>query len=207
MSTFRISDALTRALSIALTFSVCAQYFITHVLAQNPPDEIKIVVIDGEGAVNNVGQRSTRDAVVRVEDDTQKPVAGAAVVFTLPTDGPSGEFANGEKTLIVTTDARGIASASNLKLNLVPGKVPIHVSTSYRGRTARTNITQFNMSVPGKRAGGSNKMLIILAIAGAAAAGGVAAAYSGGSSSGSPSGPTVTPISITPGTGTIGGAR
>src|SRR3982751_4866145 len=125
MLMFRLSDAFTRTLSVALTFCVCSQLFSAPGLAQNPPEEIKLVIIDGEGAVNNVGQRSTRDPSVRVEDENQKPVAGAAVVFTLPADGPSGQFANGEKTLIVTTDDRGVAVASNLKLNQIAGKLPI----------------------------------------------------------------------------------
>jgi hypothetical protein len=206
---FRISDVFTRALSVALAFSICAQLLSTPVLAQTPPGEITIVVVEGEGAVNNVGQRSSKQVIVRVEDENKKPIDGAAVVFTLPTDGPSGEFANGEKTLIVTTDARGLAAATNLKANAIDGKLPIHVSTSYRGRTARTNVTQFNMSVPGKRAGGSSNktLLIVLAVAGAAAAGGVVATTRNGNSAGSPAAPAITPISITPGAGTIAGAR
>src|SRR5688572_26797365 len=179
----RILVVPPRALSVVLSLSICIQLVAPPMCAQNPPAEIDIVVVDGEGAVNNVGQRSTRHAVVRVEDENQKPISGAAVVFTLPTDGASGEFGNGDKTLIVTTDTRGQAAASNLKVNQVPGKLQIHVSTSFKGRTARTNITQFNMSVPGKRAGGSGKtLLIVLAIAGAAAAGGVVATQTGGSS-------------------------
>jgi hypothetical protein len=197
-----------RALSVALSLSIWIQFVAPPVFAQDPPAEINIVVVEGEGAVNNVGQRSASHPIVRVEDESQKPISGAAVVFTLPTDGASGEFASGDKTLIVTTDTRGQAAASNLKVNQIPGKLQIHVSTSFKGRTARTNITQFNMSVPGKRAGGSSKtLLIVLAIAGAAAAGGVVAASQGGSSNSPVTTPTVTPISITPGPGTIGGPR
>jgi hypothetical protein len=207
----RISGRATQVLSVVLSISTCVHLLVPPIYGQDPPPtEIALVVVAGEGAVNNVGQRSTRDPSVRVEDENKKAVAGAAVVFTLPTDGASGVFGNGEKTLIVTTDKEGHAIASNLKVNQIPGKLQIHVSASFRGRTARTNITQFSMSVPGKRAGGSGKTLfIVLAIAGAAAAGGVVAATGKGSSS-SPTGPStppVTPIGITPGTGTIGGAR
>ena len=204
----KLSAIPPRVLSVALSLSIWSQLVAPPAFAQNPPAEINIVVVEGEGAVNNVGQRSTSHPVVRVEDENQKPISGAAVVFTLPTDGASGEFASGDKTLIVTTDPRGQAAASNLKVNQIPGKLQIHVSTSFKGRTARTNITQFNMSVPGKRAGGSSKtLLIVLAIAGAAAAGGVVAASQGGSSNSPTTTPVVTPISITPGPGTIGGPR
>src|SRR5688500_11119104 len=107
----RISFVPPRALSLVLSLSIWTQLVAPPLFPQNPPAEIKLVVVDGEGAVNNVGQRSIRYPVVRVEDENQKPIAEAAVVFTLPTDGPSGEFGNGDKTLIVTTDPRGQAAA------------------------------------------------------------------------------------------------
>jgi hypothetical protein len=196
-----------KALCVWLSFLLCIEVLVRPAIAQNPPAGIRIVVVDGEGVINNVGQRSPRAPVVRVEDENSKPIAGAAVVFTLPTDGASGEFVNGEKTLIVNTDQRGDASATGLKVNQVPGRLQIHVNASYRGQTARANITQFNMAVPGKRAGGSGKTaLIVLAIAGAAAAGGAAFALrnKNGTGPAAPVTPPVTPIGITPGTGTVG---
>src|ERR1035437_2705000 len=57
--------------------------------------ELNIVVVEGEGAINNVRQRAARAPVVRVEEQNHKPIAGAAVAFTLPTGGASGEFSNG----------------------------------------------------------------------------------------------------------------
>ncbi|HZS70290.1 MAG TPA: hypothetical protein VFA13_00505 [Candidatus Acidoferrum sp.] len=197
-----------KALCTGLSAVICAQLVLPPADAQNPPAGLNIVVIAGEGAINNIGQRATHDPVVRVEDENQRPVAGAAVVFTVPTEGASGEFANGSKNLVVTTDQQGRAAAQGLKANQITGRLQIHVTASYRGRTARTNITQFNMAVPGKRSGGGSakKVAIILAIAGAAAGGGVAAAALGGknSSSGSSPTPAAPAISITPGTGTVG---
>ena len=58
-------------------------------------------------AINNIRQRVSREPVVQVEDENHKPVAGAVVVFTLPTEGATGEFGNGSKNLTVTTDAQG----------------------------------------------------------------------------------------------------
>ena len=55
--------------------------------------ELNTVVV--EGAINNVRQRAARAPVVRVEEQNHKPIAGAAVAFTLPTGGASGEFSNG----------------------------------------------------------------------------------------------------------------
>lgn len=199
-----------RALSIALSYFLCVQAVLPpHAYAQNPPAKLNIVVIAGEGAINNVGQRSSRDPVVRIEDENGKPVVGASVVFTLPTEGASGEFTNSDKTAIVVTDNRGEAAVAGLKLNQVPGRLQIHVNASFRGQTARTNITQFNMEVPGKRANGSAKTIVaILAIAGAAAAGGVVASTRGSKGAAAPTpAPVPVPITISPTPGTVGPPR
>jgi hypothetical protein len=178
------------------------------------PTELNIVVLEGEGATNNVRQRVARDPVVRVEDENHKPIAGAAVVFTLPTEGATGEFSNGAKSLTIMTDSQGRATAQSLRLNPVAGKVPIHVNASYRGLTARTSITQFSVLPPGAKAssssggGGHGGLIAVLVVIGAAAAGGGAyfATRNSNSAVGTPP-PTVAPIGITPGTGTIVGGR
>jgi hypothetical protein len=172
---------------------------------------MQIEVVRGEAAINNVGARSSADPVVRVSDGSGKPLAGASVVFSLPTDGPSGAFGNGEKTLIVITDARGEAAAAGLRVNSVPGRLQIHVNASLRGQSARANITQFIMAVPGKRAGGSSGKVavILLAIAGAAAGGAAFALNNknGGQAAAPPAAVAPVPIGITPGSGTVGPPR
>ena len=168
------------------------------------PASIAIAVIDGEGAIHHVGERAARVPVVRVSDEAGRPVRDAAVVFTLPTDGPSGEFSGGHKTLTVTTDAQGTAKCEGLKTNRIPGKLQIHVTASYRGRLANALLTQFNMETPGARKGGSGKLIVILAIVGAGAAGGVLAATR---KSGSNSAAAISPgtaIVISPGASTVG---
>ena len=184
-------------LSPALPVSLLAQPAV-------PAENLKLVVVEGEGGINNIRQHTTQLVTVRVEDENQRPVSGAVVVFALPTDGPSGAFQNGAKTLTVTTNEQGLASARGLKPNTVSGEMVIHVNASYEGRAGRATITQFNMTVPSAKAG-SGKLLVILALVGAAAAGG---AYAGLHKSGSASSATQpsasVPISISPGAGTVG---
>lgn len=171
-----------------------------------PAENLKVVVVEGEGGINNIRQHTTQMPTVRVEDENQHPVPGAVVVFALPTDGPSGVFQNSAKTLAVTTDDKGLALARGLKPNTVSGEMQIHINASYQGRTGRATITQFNMTVPSAKAG-SGKLLVIIALVGAAAAGGAYAGLhkSGSSSPSSVAQPTAAvPISITPGTGTVG---
>ena len=52
----------------------------------------------GEGAINNVKQKVNRDLIVQVEDESHRPIAGAALVFFLPDQGASGTFVNGSRT-------------------------------------------------------------------------------------------------------------
>jgi hypothetical protein len=179
------------------------------------PTQLNIVVVEGEGAINNARQRVTRDPVVRIEDENHKPIAGAAVVFILPTEGATGEFANGTKSMIVMTDSSGVATAKGVKLNGLPGKVPIHVSVSYRGLTASTTVTEIAELPPGAKApsahtGGHGTLIAVIAILGVAAVGGGAyfATHKSGSSTAAVTPPPVViPIGITPGTGTIVGGR
>lgn len=199
-------QSLAMGLSFLLAFPVLQ--------AQTLPTELNIVVVQGEGAINNTRQRVTRAPIVRIEDENHKPVAGAAVVFTLPTEGATGDFTNGSKNLTIMTDHQGQATASGLRLNGLPGKVPVQVNVSYRGLTARTTITEISVLPPGAKAsasgGGHGALIAVVVIIAAAAAGGGAyfATHKNSNSSTAtvtPSGPS--PIGITPGTGTIVGGH
>lgn len=200
---------IAAGLSLALAFQL-----LPSARAQNPPPlELNIVVVDGDGASGNSRQRAGRDPVVRVEDENRKALAGVAVVFTLPTEGATGEFGNGSKTLTVVTDSRGEAVGQGLRLNQVSGKVPIHVNVSYRGLTGRTNIMETNVAPPGMKlrsGGGSGRIVAIVAVLGAAAAAGAVLALRNNNNNNHATPPTVTvpvvsPIGLTPGTGAISG--
>jgi hypothetical protein len=163
---------------------------------------LNIVIVEGEGTLNNVKQRVNREPIVQVEDENHKPIAGAAVVFFLPTGGPSGVFANGSQTLTVTTDNLGRAAARGIRPNHITGKMEIRVTASSNGLTASAVINQMNIA--GASVGGLStgaKVLIVVGIAAGAAAG-IVVATRGGSSSSSA---TIPPgISITAGTPSVG---
>jgi hypothetical protein len=165
---------------------------------------LSLVVVEGEGAINNVRQRTARDPIVRVEDENHKPVAGAAVVFLLPSQGASGTFAGGVQTLTVMTNNQGLAVGRGLKPNNVQGQYQITVNASYAGQTATVAISQTNAlaaaGAAAAAAGISGKLIAVLLIAGAAAAGGAVAATRGGGSS-TPA--TIAPTTISAGNGTV----
>jgi hypothetical protein len=206
---------MTNPLPILIAFLLVFQMIAPPAYSQTLPTELNLVIVEGEGAVNNVRQRVAREPLVRVEDENHKPVAGVAIVFTLPTEGATGQFGGGAKTLMVTSDAQGEAKAHGLKLNQTNGKLLIHVSASYRGLSARAIITQVNEGgvTHATSAGGGHGALIgVLVAVGAAAAGGGAYFATHSSKQTPTSTPTTpaggpTPIGITPGTGSITGGR
>ena len=178
---------------------------ILQTLPLSAQGQLNLVIVEGEGATNNIKQRTAREPIVQVEDENHKPVAGAAVVFLLPDQGASATFANGSHMLTVTTDAQGRAIAHGFHPNGVQGQFNIRVSASFQGKTATATISQSNAvaaAAAGAAAAGiSVKLLVILAVAGAAAAGAAVAATRGGSSTPVSTGAVTT---ITPGTGTVG---
>lgn len=195
-----------RGLAAVLSYLLIIQSLPVRSRAQETsPAQLNLVIIEGEGAINNIRQRTAREPIVQVEDENHKPVAGAAVVFLLPNQGASGSFANGSQTLTVTTDAQGRAVAHGFHPNGVKGNLQMHVSASFQGKTATATISQTNAAVGAGVAAGagiSMKLIIILAVAGAAAAGAAIAATRGGGGSSPQSVAQAT--TITPGTGTVG---
>jgi hypothetical protein len=103
--------------------------------------ELKIIVVEGDGAINNIRERTARDPVVRVENDDHQPIAGASVTFVLPDLGAGGFFPGGHTSLSTTTDHEGRAAARGLKPNNVAGRFSIRVNASYEGCTAVAVIT------------------------------------------------------------------
>jgi hypothetical protein len=171
--------------------------------AQEPPPKLAIVVVDGEGAVNDVKGQVTHPPVIQVVDQDQKPITGAAVVFFLPNQGPGGTFFDGTRSLTVTTDAQGRATIRGIRFNSQSGTMQIRVTASFGGQTATATIMQTNVvGSGGSGLSTTAKVLIIVAIAAGAAVGAVLATRGGSSSSSSTS--SAPPITITAGTATVG---
>jgi hypothetical protein len=108
---------LTRALVFAFPCVAVAQIAI-----------LQIKVLDGEGAVHPAGARVSRPLTVEITDEAGHPVAGAAVSFQLPADGPGGLFSNGLRTDLVITDGAGRAAIHSLVLNRTAGQFRIRIT-------------------------------------------------------------------------------
>src|SRR5690242_13118085 len=117
--------------------------------AQAPVSKLNLVIVEGEGAINNIKQRTAREPIVQVEDENHKPVAGAAVVFALPNQGASGSFGASGQTFTTVTDAQGRAVGRGLRPNQIQGRYQIHVTASKDGQTANADIAMTNAVVTG----------------------------------------------------------
>ncbi len=168
---------------------------------------LNILIIEGDGAINNIKQRTARETIVQVEDENHKPVAGAVVVFTTPSQGPSGVFADGSHLFTTTTDNAGRASYRGLRLTNQGGKMDVRVNASHQGRTASITISQTNVWTAAAAAAGLSlaaKLLIVAGVAGAAAAAGAVVATRGGGSTAPAASPTTISIGAP---GTVGPPR
>jgi len=198
-----------RAIALLVTWILAAP-LAPRAVAQETGLKLNLVIVEGDGAINNIRQRTAREPIVQVEDQNHKPIAGAAVVFTLPENGAGGTFAGGAHSLTVMSDSQGRAVARGFRANKNEGQYQMHVNASFAGQTAVATISMTNALVAGAAgaaaAGGiSAKLLAVIIIAGAAAAGG--AAYAATRSGGGSSTAASSPVSITPGTGTVGPPR
>jgi hypothetical protein len=147
---------------------------------------LRIVVIEGEDAVNIVQQKTAVRPLVEVRDSNNLPVAGATVLFTLFRTGgnAAASFANGQSAVTVTTDAVGRAASSPLQA-IGTGAVRIDVQATYQGQVATTTINQTNFATPADAAKAGRTPT---QAAGAAAAGAAAGAVAAGGRAGGAAG-------------------
>jgi hypothetical protein len=182
-----------------MTYRVLCAAVIFCVLAVSTDAQtaaIKIVIQEGQGAINNIHEHRAKEPVVQVLHEDGEPIAGASVIFQLPDDGPGGAFADNAKMLSVQTDDKGQAIAHGLRPNTIAGKFQIRVTASFHGQTASALVSQINAEPAAAKS--NTKLLVILAIVGGAAAAGAAAAlgHKGSTSSTTSIGAVTTPPTI-----------
>lgn len=149
--------------------------------AREPRAALRIVVLEGEDAVNIIQQRTAVAPVVEVRDRNDQPVAGAVVSFTIRSGRASF---NGARVLTVTTNATGRAVATGLTPT-GSGSLQIGASAVYQGQTAALTIAQTNIATAAEAAaasGAAGGAATPGALATTAATGAAGAAAAGGAS-------------------------
>lgn len=181
---------------------------------------LRIVVVEGEDAVNIIQQKTAVAPIVEVRDRNNLPVSGATVTFSI---GQGASF-GGQSTLTVVTNAAGQATATGLTPTAA-GAIQIQATATFQGQTAIASIAQSNVmtaaevatttsagaggsgggtgggstaAAGGGGVGGGLSATTIGIIGGAVAGGALVATQAGGGGSDSPGGTSTT----TPGTST-----
>ncbi len=195
MQTLNVRQSLAQIL-ILLIFQMSS-------FAQGPPSptgapKLNIVLISGEGAINNIKSRTARETIVEVRDENNKPIAGAAVVFLLPDSGPGLISSNGSRMISTMTDANGRAAARGLKPNGQSGQYNIQVRANFQQSFGQLAVSQSNIVAAGAAISGLTAALIVV---GAAAAAGTAYAVTRNS------GPGRGTVGVNPGTPSAGAPR
>jgi hypothetical protein len=176
---------------------------------------LKIVIVQGDGSFNNIKRKLAQEPIVQVVDESGQPVQGAEVTFTLPFDGPGGQFANGKRASVIKTDAQGRAAAGTFVPNSNEGRFNIAIRAVAGSREGVAIISQSNTmaggvySADGVKPKSSKKYWLIAGVAGAATAGALAAKKGGGSTAATPA-PVVIPVpptSVSIGSISVGGPK
>ena len=101
---------------------------------------LRIVVVEGEDAVNIIQQKTAVAPIVEVRDRNNLPVSGATVTFSI---GQGASF-GGQSTLTVVTNAAGQATATGLTPTAA-GAIQIQATATFQGQTAIASIAQSNV--------------------------------------------------------------
>ena len=127
--------------------SSLAMYFLFYASAGETPRRKltwKILIVEGQGAINFSRKGPERKFVVRVQQEFGAPGKGLPVTFTLPATGPSGSFKHFGSTAVVKTDTDGYAVIRGFKPNKIAGRYNVEVSAPVQGSVIRGLIEQTN---------------------------------------------------------------
>ena len=127
--------------TVTTTIALLAHLAIAAASGQ-PAPALRIVVIQGEDAVNIIQQKTAVAPVVEIRDRNNLPVAGATVTFTI--GGNTAAFAGGLQTITVATNAAGQAAAVAIN-PIASGAVQIQVAAAFQGQAAAATIVQTNV--------------------------------------------------------------
>jgi len=189
-------------LAILINLSLAFQ-----MLGQQPAGALTIVILKGEGGRNSIKTRTNEPIQLEVRDAQGKPLAGAQVIFQLPSFGASGSFPGGQLSTRTVSGPSGQAMMSGFVPNDIEGRFNIKITADSGTQTGSLVVEQINVaSLPAdKPKSHAGLWIAIAAGAGGAIAAGVLAGGGKGSSGGGSSAPPAPTVTISTGTLTVGG--
>jgi hypothetical protein len=113
-------------------------------VVEAPGGGLRLLVLEGDGAVNDIQTGRATPPIVEVRDAYGVSVEGAEVTFELPDSGPGATFPGDRRSLTVSTNHQGQAAATGFAPNGVPGNFRIRVVARHLGQAAAAEISQSN---------------------------------------------------------------
>jgi hypothetical protein len=110
-------------------------------LTNTAPPPASISVYGGVTQSASAGAGFNAPLIAAVRDAHSNPVAGVAVVFTAPSSGASGTFANSSAKETVTTNASGVATSSTFTANSTAGSYTVTAAVSGVSTPAEFTLT------------------------------------------------------------------
>jgi hypothetical protein len=178
--------------------------------AANPQPELHngftVSVLQGDDVTHSLPNPPTAHLSIRVTDGNANPISGAVAVFEFPESGPTALLSDGSNVKAVLTDTDGKAGIE-VRANAQPGRFEPTITVNYLGQSTLVRLHHSNASltpVPAKTVGSrkSSRKWFYLAAGGGAA---VAILLATHGKSARASTPPAGGITITPGSGTVGG--
>jgi len=108
--------------------------------------DLKVVVLAGNGEMNDLEHRVMAPLVVQVLDQNDRPVQGAEVVFRFPASGPGAVFSDGKPTGSIRTNGTGEAAAMHWTANGQTGAFEVHVNASYGNEIGEATVKMSNVA-------------------------------------------------------------
>lgn len=137
-------------LRTTLTSWLC--WLISAALLHAQASDLRIQVLEGEGASHRTGSVAYTGATVRIVDISGSPIPNAKVNFRLPADGVTGLFANGSPAEEVIADSQGKASVWGIRWGTTPGATTISITAKMGALTAGTAVRVQVVPAPGQAA-------------------------------------------------------
>jgi hypothetical protein len=109
-------------------------------------ENLKVLVLAGEGEMNDMERRNMAPVVVEVRDQNDRPIESADVTFRFPPSGPSAYFAGPKLAQTVRTNVQGQAAATGLTANGQVGLFKITVTAVYGNQMGKGTINMTNVT-------------------------------------------------------------
>jgi len=122
-----------------------------HLWCQEPAEQLKIKVLQGEGDVHRPGDKAGTAIEIAVLNEVDLPQPDAVCSFTsLQPDGPSVQLEKDTAALSLQrkSDADGKVLVEGIYGNKIHGSVTIQVACSFEGKKGRISINQVNERGP-----------------------------------------------------------